>query len=165
MAISETKCWCCPVSERLAKQLSKKISASFELTGKPQWENFCLANRSLTGHGRYVVVTPKLVDIHAAQVYNTSTCGDAPWRALSCVALRRRIVSEVSLASYEASGIKSARPFEPHSLTVAFTDDLLQLYPAGSDEVEAFFRDRAISQDTCRDTRAANTLRIRLRRD
>jgi len=23
-----------------------------ELTGKPQWENFCLANRSLTGHGR-----------------------------------------------------------------------------------------------------------------
>ena len=42
---------CCPVSKRLAKQLSKKISASFELTGKPQWENFCLANRSLTGHG------------------------------------------------------------------------------------------------------------------
>jgi len=43
---------CCPVSERLAKQLSKKISASFELTRKPQWENFGLANRSLTGHGR-----------------------------------------------------------------------------------------------------------------
>ena len=42
---------CCPVSERLAKQLSKKISASFELTGKPQWENFCLTNRSLTRHG------------------------------------------------------------------------------------------------------------------
>jgi len=42
---------CCPVSERLAKQLSKKNSVSFELTGKPQWENFCLANRSLTGHG------------------------------------------------------------------------------------------------------------------
>ena len=45
------KLGCCPVSERLAKQLSKKNSASFELTGKPQWENFCLANRSLTGHG------------------------------------------------------------------------------------------------------------------
>ena len=43
--------WCCPDSERLAKQLSKNISASFELTGKPQWEIFCLANRSLTGHG------------------------------------------------------------------------------------------------------------------
>jgi len=43
---------CCPDSERLANQLSKKkISASLELTGKPQWENFCLANRLLTGHG------------------------------------------------------------------------------------------------------------------
>ena len=48
---------CCPDSERLAKQLSKKISASFELTGKPQWENFCLANRSLTGHGPGLVAS------------------------------------------------------------------------------------------------------------
>jgi len=53
---------CCPVSERLAKQLSKKISASFELTGKSQWENFCLANRSLTGHGRGLSVTNVSID-------------------------------------------------------------------------------------------------------
>jgi len=25
-----------------------------ELTGKPQWENFCLANRLLTGHSQHV---------------------------------------------------------------------------------------------------------------
>jgi len=29
------------------------MSASFRLIGKPQVENFCLANRSLTGHGPY----------------------------------------------------------------------------------------------------------------
>jgi len=34
--------------------LSKKKSASFRLIGKPQVENFCLANRSLTGHGHCV---------------------------------------------------------------------------------------------------------------
>ena len=52
-----TLSWClCPISKRLAKQLSKKISASFRLIGNPQVENFCLANRSLTGHGPGVCV-------------------------------------------------------------------------------------------------------------
>ena len=46
---------CCPDSERVAKQLSKKNSASLELTGKPQWQNFWLANRLLTGHGLRVL--------------------------------------------------------------------------------------------------------------
>jgi len=59
---------CCPVSERLAKQLTKKISASFELTGKPQWENFCLANRSVTGHG------PGLPTIHFYSAPQCSHC-------------------------------------------------------------------------------------------
>ena len=41
---------CCPVSERL--------------TGKPQWENFCLANRSLTGHGLGVDILRDLSVLH-----------------------------------------------------------------------------------------------------
>jgi len=41
----------CPVSKQLAKQLSKKNSASLGLSRQPHGENFCLANRSLTGHG------------------------------------------------------------------------------------------------------------------
>ena len=49
-------CRPCPVSEPLAKQLRKKDSASFGLTGQPQWDNFWLANRSLTGHGRSFTV-------------------------------------------------------------------------------------------------------------
>jgi len=35
--------WPCPVSERLAKQLGKKISASFGLTGQPVSGKFLLS--------------------------------------------------------------------------------------------------------------------------
>jgi len=45
-------CGCCPDSERLAKQLSKKNFRFIGINWKAQWENFCLANRLLTGHGR-----------------------------------------------------------------------------------------------------------------
>jgi len=41
----------CPVSQRLAKQLSRKKAALFGLTGQPVSGKFYLANRSLSGRG------------------------------------------------------------------------------------------------------------------
>ena len=57
-----TKLRCCPDSERLAKQLSK-----------PQWENFCLANRLLTGYGLHFSlkssVKPPSLNATAVAIY------------------------------------------------------------------------------------------------
>jgi len=43
LLFSHFQSWAVSVSERLAKQLSKKISASFELTGQPVSGNFLLS--------------------------------------------------------------------------------------------------------------------------
>ena len=55
--------------------LSKKISASFGLIGKPQLKNFCLANRSLTGHGQCVLCSWRRIWVTrtARKAYNISS--------------------------------------------------------------------------------------------
>jgi len=65
--------WPCPVSERLAMQLSKQNFRCIRINWTAHAENFYSANRSLTGHDPYVTASTEASPNLKCEIDNNNT--------------------------------------------------------------------------------------------